>query len=142
MNEDRGGRQSLLVILDPAFAERLRAVPAGYPVWITMSPANANVVRSLWAVAQGPDRRKDITGFRFDADRSAEDRFLAELDAIELHHGRASSNAPYTTMYVRGAPLTTQIRFGLEQLGFKQFAEEADGFTARRTPEEARRLRD
>jgi hypothetical protein len=132
---------TVLVILDPAFGEKLRAVPAGQPVWIAMSPANEPVVRSLWATQASPDHLAGITGFHFHEDFSAEDRFLAELDEIDLHHGPYSSPSPYVGIAVRGARLTAKVRAGLSEFGFVDFTETENGFTARRTQEEARRSR-
>ena len=40
-----------------------------------------------WANETLPNHLAGITGFRFDESISAEDQFLAELDAIDPHHG-------------------------------------------------------
>jgi hypothetical protein len=82
-----------------------------------------------------------ITGFRFDGSVSAEDRFLAVLDMIDLHHGPHSSISPYREIAVIGARPTAEVREGLSDLGFAAFTETQDGFTARRTAERAMRLR-
>jgi hypothetical protein len=133
----------VLVIVDPIFGEKLRTVPAGQPVWIAMSPTNEPVVRSLWAASQlPPDHLTGITGFRFDGGVSAEDRLLAELYAIDLHHGPYSSPSPYTEIAVKGARPTADVRADLSKFGFSDFRETEDGFTARRTLEEAERLRE
>jgi hypothetical protein len=133
---------SVLVIVDPAFGEKLRAVPAGQPVWIVMSSANEPVVRSLWANQASPDHLTEITGFRFNEHVSAEDRFLAELGAIDLHHGPYSSPSPYTEIAVRGARPTADVRAALSEFGFTDVTEMEDGFTTRRTLEDAKRLRE
>ena len=134
---------SVLVIVDPIFGEKLRRVPAGQPVWITMSPTNEPVIRSLWATNQvGSDHLTGITVFRFDEFVSTEERLLTELYAIDLHHGPYSSPSPYTEIAVRGARPTADVRAGLSRFGFSDFEETEDGFTARRTLEEAKRLRE
>jgi hypothetical protein len=84
MNSQRDSTGSGLVIVDPAFGEKLRAVPTGLPVWIAMSPANEPGVRSPWAGQAAPDHLTGITGFSFDESVSAEDLFLAELDTVDL----------------------------------------------------------
>ena len=132
---------SVLVVVDPLFAEKLRTVPAGQPVWITMSPTNEPVILSLWATGQvGSDHLTGITVFRFDEGVSAEERLLTELYAIDLHHGPYSSPSPYTEIAVRGARLTVDVRAGLSRFGFSDFTEAEGGFTARRTLEEAAKL--
>jgi hypothetical protein len=93
--------------------------------------------------AEGPQNHlTGITGFRFDRGISAEDRFRAELDTIDLHHGAYSSTSPYTEIEIMGARLTGEIRADLSGLGFTNFTEAEEGFAARRTPEEAMRRRE
>jgi hypothetical protein len=142
MNDPNTRVGAVLVIVDPAFGEKLRIIPAGQPAWITMSSANEPVVRSLWESQGPPDHLTGIAGFRYDEGVSAEDRFLAELDTIDLHHGPHSSTLPYTEIVVMGARVTAAVRAGLSEFGFTDFIETADHFTARRTHEDAMRLRE
>lgn len=142
MSNLNASAESVLVIVDPDFSEKLRAIPIGRPVWITMSPANEPIVRSLWESRSSTNHLAGITGFRFDGEISAEDRFRAELDTIDLHHGPYSSTSPYTEIEVMGARLTAEIRADLSDLGFTDFTEAEDGFAARRTHEEAMRRRE
>jgi len=107
-----------------------------------MSSANEPTVRSLWECQKASDHLTGITGFRFDDGVSAEDRLLAELDTIDLHHGPYSSTSPYTEIVVMGARPTAEVRKGLSDFGFADFTETENGFIARRTPEEAMRLRE
>jgi hypothetical protein len=132
---------SVLVILDPNYGEQLRQVWPGQPVWIAMSSTNT-VVRSLWASHPDGDHLSEITGFRFDADISPENNLLDNLNAIDLHHGAYSSKDPYTVLEVSGARLTIDVRHALSKLGFEKFLENTDGFTARRSSEEAAKARD
>ena len=108
----------VLVIVDPGFGEKLRYMSVGQPVWITMSSVNEPTVRSLWERQKAPDHLTGITGFRFDDGVSAEDRLLAELDTIDLHHGPHSSTLPYTEIVVMGANPTSEVRKGLRVCGF------------------------
>lgn len=137
MDHLNASAESVLVIVDPGFGEKLRSIPAGRPVWITMSSANEPIVRSLWERQGSPDHLTGITGFRFDGGVSAEGRFLAELDTIDLHHGPYSSTSPYREVVVIGARLTAEVQAGLSEFGFTDFAKTEDGFTARRIQEEA-----
>jgi hypothetical protein len=106
-----------------------------------MSPVNEPVIRSLWALRPEANELTGITGFRFDANVPAAQRFLDELDTIDLHHGAYSSGIPYTELEVIGARLTVPIRLALSQIGFTEFSEDRYGFITRRSDEEARRLR-
>ncbi len=141
MSNLNANAESVLVIVDPDFGEKLRAIPVGRPVWITMSPANEPIVRSLWESRGSTNHLTGTTGFRFDREISAGDRFRAELDTIDLHHGPYSSISPYMEIEVIGARLTAEIRAELSELGFTDFAKIEDGFAARRSHEEAVRQR-
>jgi hypothetical protein len=132
----------LFVIVDEEYGDHLREIAPGQPIWITMSPANEPVIRSLWAARPNSDHLTGITGFHFDARASREDRFLAELDTIDLHHGPYSARNSYTELEVIGTPLTIGIRAALSQLGFDEFTEGQNGFLATRSRNEARRIRD
>jgi hypothetical protein len=107
-----------------------------------MSPSNATVVRSLWETRPDRGSVQGITGFRFDPAATAENSFLENLDAVDLHHGRHSTTTPYTELQAVGVPLTAAIRKVLSSLGFGQFKEVNEGFVATRTEDQANRLRD
>jgi hypothetical protein len=130
------------VILDPDYGERLREVPSGQPTWITMSPVNEPVIRSLWALRSDSSQLTGITGFSYQKDASPADRFLQELDTIDLHHGPYSSDAPYTELEVVGAQLTPSVRSALAKIGFSEFRNTPSGFIALRSDEEAITRRD
>jgi hypothetical protein len=135
-------KSRLFVIMDPDHGDRLRELEPGLPVWIAMSPANEPVIRSLWAARPSHDHLTGITGFHFNANDSAEERFLSEMSMIDLHHGPYSTSNPYTELEVIGTPLTIGIRSALLRYGFSEFSEDQDGFVATRSHEEAKRLRD
>lgn len=124
--------RSVLVVVDRAFGEKLRAVQTGQPVWIVMSPENEPVVRSLWASQAAADYLTGITGFRWADGVSPEELLLGELDTIDLHHGQYSSPDPWMEVVVIGARPTSDVRGRLRELGFTQVTETDDGFRARR----------
>ena len=134
--------QRLLVILDAEFGDRLRQAWHGQSVWIVMSPINEPVIRSLWATHSKQDHLTGITGLQFDNNVATEDRFVAELGTIDLHHGPYSTKSPYTILDVIGARLRGDIREALSEFGFTDFAENAEGFSAERSLAEAKRLRE
>jgi hypothetical protein len=133
--------REVLVVLDPDFGDRLRQAWHGQAVWITMSPANAPVVRALWASVPSQTHLTGITGFRYSNGVAAEDCLLDELDAIQLHHGPHSTSAPCTIFKVIGVPLTAVVQNALSKLDFKVFQKCPHGFVATRSEEEAKLLR-
>jgi hypothetical protein len=134
---------SVLVVMDPNYGERLRQIwQPGRPAWIAMSPINEPTVRSLWTSHPDTDYLTGITAFDFDPDALPENSFLNYLGTIDLHHGPCSSETPYTALEVIGARLASDVREALRELGFNEFVEHPDGFRARRSTEEAARMRD
>lgn len=111
-------------------------------MWIVTSPVNEPVIRSLWKLRPEATEQMLITSFRFDPSGSAAECFLNELGTIDLHHGAYSSSTPYTELEVIGVPLAALIRVALSQIGFTEFSEGRNGFIAKRSDDEARRLRD
>jgi hypothetical protein len=67
---------------------------------------------------------------------------LNYLGTIDLHHGPCSTETPYTVIEVIGARLAIDVREALGELGFDEFVERADGFSARRSTEEAAKVRE
>jgi hypothetical protein len=130
MTRPRRSKSRLFVIVDPEHGRRLLEMAPGWPVWITMSPTNKPVVYSLWQTRPEPDHLTGITGFQFDPDIGPDERFLAQLRTIDVHHGGYSSSNPYTELEVIGTPLTAAIREALSQLGFSKFTEGQDRFVA------------
>jgi hypothetical protein len=132
--------QEVLIILDPHFGDQLQDAWPGRPVWITMSPVNEPVVKALWSLKPPHSNYlTGITGFKH-VEGTAEDRLLAQLRAIDLHHGPYSSPTPHTALRVIGSRLTETIRDALIEFGFSTFQERPDGFVATRSEDEARRL--
>ena len=119
------------IIVDREFGEKLSALEPGVSVWIVDTPTNKAVVQHLWKELP-KDRPSDITTFKFVETASPEDIFLAELETIDLHHGRYSGDLPYTVLQVIGASLSTRIKDKLSAYGFDRFRETPEGFKSRR----------
>ena len=132
----------VLVVVDPDFGDRLRQVPVGKPVRITMSDANAPFVRAIWTECRNPSDLHGVTGFTHQDADTPEDRLLGQLDAVDIHHGPYSAQPPYTILTVVGATATPEVGEALLDLGFRTIERREGGFTARRSFEEAQRTRD
>jgi hypothetical protein len=134
---------SVLVVMDPNYGERLRQMwQPGGPAWIAISPKNGPTVRSLWTSHPDTDYLTGIPAFNVDPDALPENNFLNNLGTIDLHHGPYSSEIPYTALEVIGARLAIDVREALGELGFDEFVEHPDGFSARRSTKEAANVRD
>jgi hypothetical protein len=120
------------IVVDREFGERLLALPRGEPVWIVDSPANEPVVQQLWNDSPDESHLTGITAFKDMEASSPEQMLIAELGAIELHHGPDSANPPFTLIEVLGTPLTDNTKNALIQYGFDNFQENSIGFIATR----------
>lgn len=61
---------------------------------------------------------------------SPEELLIAELGAIDLHHGVHSADPPCTELEVFGTRLTDAAKQALVAYGFAEFHENSTGFTA------------
>jgi hypothetical protein len=135
-------RARLLVVLDPAFGQRLQGLPPGRPAWIVMSPDNEPAIRTYWQAYPDLGHLNGVSGITPCSGASPEEELLANLDTIDLHHGPYSSASPYEELEVIGAHLSPAIETELATLGFTEFDDTAEGFLAHRTAEQASVRRD
>jgi len=120
------------VVVDREFGERLATLERGVPVWIVDTPTNKPVAQRLWNALPDGNHLTGITIFNDIESTSPDELLLAELDTIDLHHGRYSTALPYTVIEVIGAPLTVETKTALSAYGFNEFSENFAGFTAKR----------
>ena len=120
------------VVVDPSYAERIRALPIDEPAWIVDSVDNHPVIRSLWHEQEGLESLGGITSFTFDPAAGPEDRLIAELAVIDLHHGEFSHDPPYSILNVIGVQWSERIRRELGGLGFDRWEATPQGFTCTR----------
>lgn len=125
MDVDRNAGE-VVVVIDPAFADRLIGLIGQAPIWIARSEANAPVVESLRS------RGVDITTFRYDPALPPEQHLLSQLPAIDLHHGPYSSDPPYRVLKIIGVSLTAGVRDGLTALGLDSIEVRRGMIVARR----------
>lgn len=118
------------VVVDPAFGQRLAALPADEPVWIVASPVNEPVARELWRQRSTKRHLDGIT--LFPSYGAPEDSFLGVLDRVDLHHGEHSATPPYSLLEVVGCAPSEGVRAALAELGFDVGVGTPDGFSASR----------
>ncbi|MEY2506985.1 MAG: hypothetical protein QOH01_1314 [Verrucomicrobiota bacterium] len=123
------------VIVDPAFGERLAALPADEPSWVLDTPENTLVAHRLWKERPAASHLPGITTFRPGQSLSAEDEFISQLGTIDLHHGHYSADPPYSVLEVIGCSPSDRVRAALEEFAFAVQSTTSDGFIAVRTNE-------
>ncbi len=124
------------VVVDPSYGARLHHLPAGEPVWVVDSEANHAVIGALWQEHGNRDNEDDtigITSFRFNPEETPEDWLIAEVAAIDLHHGHYSHDPSYSWINVIGTPWSKRIQVALDEFGLFEHEVTTEGFIARRT---------
>jgi hypothetical protein len=127
---------SVRVIVDPAYGERLRNLPADEPRWAVDSDINHPVIRALWREHAGMSGIDGVASFRHNPDAAPEDWLISMLRTIDLHHGEYSHNPPYSLLDVIGTPWSHRIQEELDELRFLEHEATAEGFVARRDVEQ------
>lgn len=122
----------VILILDPCFGKEIYSLPPGILAWIIMSAENEPLIREWWAKNQGCDYEHGITGFHETPGAEPEAYFSTQLLNIEQHHGPHGETPSFTALRVMGMPLTRTARYELSELGFSEFTEVEEGFSATR----------
>jgi len=127
-----GGSKSyrVRVIVDPEYGGRLERLPREEPVWIVDSPGNHEAILKIWEKQKTTDHTSGITAFRWDLSGSAEDRLIAEMGSIDLHHGNYSHNPPHTELEAIGVGWSQRLAEALAEYGFTRHTNTEDGFVA------------
>jgi hypothetical protein len=127
------------VVVDPEFGFRLADQVLSGPVWILDTPVNRAAFEKHWAERKGESHLEGVTSFSGMPKASSEDLLINEMDMIDLHHGRLSSEVPYSVLEVLGTPLTPRIETALREFEFVMFEKIPHGFrAARAVPESGR----
>ena len=121
------------VVLDPDFGDKLRALPAGEPVWAVDTPANRAVGEAIWRERPEESSKDGLTLFKVDPDESPSAWLVQVIPDINLHHGEYSHAPPYSVVAVIGVTATTTIRETFADYGLGTIVEHPGGFQASRS---------
>lgn len=122
----------VVLVLDPNFGDKLESLASQSHVWIIDTPHNQAIATKHWQTHPQDKIETGITTFKFSSNKALEEVCLGILDTIDLHHGKYSSNPPYSILEIVGLPISEEIQAALEELGFKVFEPTPDGFRASR----------
>lgn len=120
------------MIVDPNYGNRLRDIPAGKPVWIADSAVNHTAVAAIWKEQGITSHLTGLTSFVIDANATPEDWLISEIATVDIHHGEYSHKPPWSIITVIGVHWTKRIQEELEQYGFVEHEDTAEGFIARK----------
>jgi hypothetical protein len=115
----------VVVVVDPAFGERLWKIAARRDLWTVDSDVNRAVVKEL------RETRESARGWSSLSIWSPGLKdWTAQLDTLELHHGEYSSDPPLDALSVYGATLTPEVAAALREHGYGDLGPTALGFVA------------
>jgi hypothetical protein len=78
--------QSVFLVTDRVFGDRLLEIADLAPVWIVDSPANHPAISNRWGSAAAADHRFGVTSFRDHPEHSAADVAAEMIATIAEHH--------------------------------------------------------
>jgi hypothetical protein len=119
---------SLFIIVDSAFGDRVADLPEGAPIWIADSAVNWPAVQRRWRTHPGRSEREGVTTFRVDVARQPEDWCLDILDTVDEHH--ELSGPGLEELHVIGCPVSVRLVEALLPFGFVETRATGDGFVA------------
>lgn len=125
-----GNPYSVSVVLDSEFGPRLRELLKEGPIWVVANATNRAAAELLWAEFPGRNHLDRVTIFDALAGRSPAQMLIAQMGAIDLHHGAHSADPAYTVIRVLGCELDPLVQECLSDFGFNSFQRTAEGFEA------------
>ena len=125
-------RATVVIVVDPAFGERIRALAPEIPVWVVDTPVNRAAAQRFWPNGPEHGTRVDITTFIARAGESPERVCMGVLPTVDLHHNELSQSPPYSAVEVHGASPTPELQAALEELGLVVVEKCGAHFVARR----------
>jgi hypothetical protein len=117
--------QTVALVLDSFFGDKLSSLAKKMPVWIIKSPTNDAAVAALRA-----SEWQITTLFRQPEER-VENMLVRALIAIEQHHGADSLTEPYDAVDVYGVNEAPPSDL-MSELGFNSILPTANGFQAKK----------
>jgi hypothetical protein len=125
----------VILIVDPAYGERISTLPSHVPVWILETEINDPVVKNLRQERHEKNHLTGITTFKRDLTLSPEEQAISVLEQVDLHHGQFSADPPYSILEVIGCTASDDMRQELQEYGFCISEITEEGFIATRTGE-------
>jgi hypothetical protein len=124
---------TVTIVVDPEYGDRLNAEAKETPVWIVDTPVNRAAAEVVRAQNPGQRHQSAVTTFRIERNSTPEEWCANILGAVDLHHGEYSHDPPYVVVEVIGALLTVRLRQAFSEYQLNAFVERAAGFQASRS---------
>jgi hypothetical protein len=124
-------RETISVVLDPDFGQKLFELARRSHIWITPSSANRAAVEAYWAGKS--ENSNSVTIWSAPHQGATEDEWLGILDDLELHHGGQGGGAGIEQIEVFGAEVSVAVEAALREFGYGPAERTPGGFRAERS---------
>jgi hypothetical protein len=124
----------VIIVVDPAFGDRLAELPSSVPLWVVDTAINRSVAERLRRERTAGTHLTDIAIFHSDPGFVPEEILIGVLATVDLDHGHYSADPPYGELEVYGAADTPAVRSALARIGFEIAGPTGTGVLAVRRP--------
>ena len=127
---------SLIVVVDPDYAERVERAAEVAPVWIVATQTNRNACERLWKSHPHLDHREKgaVTCYETPYPEDRLGSLLGIVPQLETHHGEVKEDELVFpnrfVLEVIGLALADNVTNALREIGFTSFVEIPEGFQA------------
>jgi len=122
----------VVIVLDPAFGDRILEVGRNNDVWMTPSEVNRDAANRLRKLVENESNAPFVSMWSTPRTGATEDEWLGILQDIEMHHGEYAHDPLVTRLRIIGATPEPHSVAALREYGFTEIKSEAGGFTVSR----------
>jgi hypothetical protein len=128
VNDEPVYHQTVVLVLDTAFGERLWEIAGRHPMWVVGSDVNKAAVDEM----RSPDEpgKVDVTIWSSEFELLTERDWLGALNTLDMHHGAFASEPAMNKLSVYGAAASSPVVAALREFGFGAVIPTASGFIA------------
>ncbi len=119
MTGTRYSQETVAIVVDPDFGDRLNSIAERMPVWVADTPGNAAAIKRLFRELRRTGEGS-VTSFIVDKKAHPTSVLPATIESVNLHHGMYSQDPPYRQIKVYGVwpgDLTNNVLEELRQIG-------------------------
>jgi hypothetical protein len=120
--------QTVMLVLDTTFGERIWEIAGRQPIWVVGSEVNKRAVDQMRKANEPAEM--DVTVWSNEFELVTEQDWLGILNILDMHHGEFASDPPMNKLSVYGAVLTLSVAAVLRTYGFEAAIPTASGFIA------------
>lgn len=121
-----------VVVLDPAFGDRIMQVGMHNDIWIAPSEQNRKAADRLRDLLKRQSNPPLVSMWSSPRTGSTEEEWLGILQDIEIHHGEHAHDPIVTALRIIGASPEPHVVAALSRYGYTRIRTHDGGFTASR----------